>query len=143
VRSISYVVLFRCAPILNQAHPPLAFHFLKDEGVLAIILPHGVLFRGGAEERIRKKLLDDGHIRMQEERYSKRVPMERIIEEGNNLNCSRYISTAQQEVEIDLKENHKDLVRIQQKALDAARSHNKFLKELGLAPIPFGKTDPE
>jgi type I restriction enzyme M protein len=38
------------------------FHFLKDEGVMAIILPHGVLFRGGAEERIRTKLLNDGHI---------------------------------------------------------------------------------
>ena len=38
------------------------FHFLKDEGVMAIILPHGVLFRGGAEERIRTKLLTDGHI---------------------------------------------------------------------------------
>jgi type I restriction enzyme M protein len=29
---------------------------------MAIILPHGVLFRGGAEERIRRKLLQDGHI---------------------------------------------------------------------------------
>ncbi|MBL8038661.1 MAG: type I restriction-modification system subunit M [Nitrospira sp.] len=38
------------------------FHFLKDEGVMAIILPHGVLFRGGAEERIRTKLLKNGHI---------------------------------------------------------------------------------
>jgi type I restriction enzyme M protein len=38
------------------------FHFLQDEGVMAIILPHGVLFRGGAEERIRTKLLKDGHI---------------------------------------------------------------------------------
>jgi type I restriction enzyme M protein len=38
------------------------FHFLKDEGVMAIILPHGVLFRGGAEERIRTKLLKDGHV---------------------------------------------------------------------------------
>jgi type I restriction enzyme M protein len=38
------------------------FHFLKDEGVMAIILPHGVLFRGGAEESIRTKLLKDGHI---------------------------------------------------------------------------------
>lgn len=35
---------------------------MKDEGVMAIILPHGVLFRGGAEERIRTKLLKDGHI---------------------------------------------------------------------------------
>ncbi len=38
------------------------FHFLKDDGVMAIILPHGVLFRGGAEARIRTKLLQDGHI---------------------------------------------------------------------------------
>ncbi|NLP61218.1 type I restriction-modification system subunit M [Paraburkholderia sacchari] len=37
-------------------------HYLKDDGVMSIILPHGVLFRGGAEERIRRKLLDDGHI---------------------------------------------------------------------------------
>lgn len=38
------------------------FHFLGKEGTMAIILPHGVLFRGGAEERIRKKLLQDNHI---------------------------------------------------------------------------------
>lgn len=35
------------------------FHFLKEEGCMAIILPHGVLFRGGVEERIRKKLLTE------------------------------------------------------------------------------------
>ncbi len=38
------------------------FHFLSESGVMAIILPHGVLFRGGAEARIRTKLLKDGHI---------------------------------------------------------------------------------
>ena len=38
------------------------FHFLAKEGTMAIILPHGVLFRGGAEERIRAKLLKDGNI---------------------------------------------------------------------------------
>ena len=38
------------------------FHYLKDDGVMAIILPHGVLFRGGVEARIRRKLLEDGHI---------------------------------------------------------------------------------
>jgi type I restriction enzyme M protein len=38
------------------------FHYLKQEGTMAIILPHGVLFRGGAEERIRRKLLKDGNI---------------------------------------------------------------------------------
>ncbi len=38
------------------------FHFLAQEGTMAIILPHGVLFRGGAEQRIREKLLRDNHI---------------------------------------------------------------------------------
>lgn len=38
------------------------FHYLSQEGTMAIILPHGVLFRGGAEERIRRKLLEDGNI---------------------------------------------------------------------------------
>lgn len=37
-------------------------HFLSDDGTMAIILPHGVLFRGGAEEKIRTKLLKDGNI---------------------------------------------------------------------------------
>lgn len=37
-------------------------HFLSSEGTMAIILPHGVLFRGGAEERIRTKLLKDNNI---------------------------------------------------------------------------------
>lgn len=30
------------------------FHFLNEEGTMAIILPHGVLFRGGVEHRIRE-----------------------------------------------------------------------------------------
>ena len=38
------------------------FHFLHREGTMAIILPHGVLFRGGVEAKIRKKLLIDGNI---------------------------------------------------------------------------------
>jgi type I restriction enzyme M protein len=38
------------------------FYHLKDSGAMAIVLPHGVLFRGAAEGVIRKKLLDDGSI---------------------------------------------------------------------------------
>lgn len=38
------------------------FYHLKDSGTMAIVLPHGVLFRGAAEGVIRKKLLDDGSI---------------------------------------------------------------------------------
>ena len=38
------------------------FHFLSENGPMAIILPHGVLFRGGKEEIIRKKLIEDDNI---------------------------------------------------------------------------------
>ncbi|OJF77346.1 MAG: type I restriction-modification system subunit M [Treponema sp. CETP13] len=38
------------------------FHFLSQSGTMAIILPHGALFRGGSEAKIRTKLLEDGNI---------------------------------------------------------------------------------
>ncbi|WP_257275194.1 type I restriction-modification system subunit M, partial [Endozoicomonas sp. SESOKO4] len=38
------------------------FHFLKEDGTMAIILPHGVLFRSGGEAKIRQKLLKDNNI---------------------------------------------------------------------------------
>ncbi|MED3269595.1 type I restriction-modification system subunit M [Bacillus thuringiensis] len=38
------------------------FFHLKDSGVMAIVLPHGVLFRGNTEGKIRKILLDNGAI---------------------------------------------------------------------------------
>ena len=176
------------------------FHFLKDEGVMAIILPHGVLFRGGAEERIRTKLLKDGHIdtviglpanlfystgipvcilvlkkckkpddvlfinaaehfekgkrqnqmtekhiakiigtyqfRKEETRYSRRVEMDEIKKNDYNLNISRYISTAISESEIDLTATRRELVEIENTILTATKKHNKFLKELGLPPLP-------
>jgi type I restriction enzyme M protein len=33
-------------------------HHLRDDGVMAVVLPHGVLFRGGAEEKIRKAIIE-------------------------------------------------------------------------------------
>jgi len=176
------------------------FHFLKQDGVMAIILPHGVLFRGGAEARIRTKLLKDGHIdtviglpanlffstgipvcilvlkkckkpddvlfinaaehyekgkrqnqllpehidkiidtyqfRREEERYARRVSMERIEKEGYNLNISRYISTAKSEEEIDLSAVHAELVALEKKVKEASERHNGFLKQLGLPVLP-------
>lgn len=38
------------------------FYHLKNSGTMAVVLPHGVLFRGAAEGIIRKKLLEDGSI---------------------------------------------------------------------------------
>lgn len=38
------------------------FNYLSENGTMAIILPHGVLFRGGSEAKIRKKLIHDDNI---------------------------------------------------------------------------------
>ena len=178
------------------------FHFLAPEGTMAIVLPHGVLFRGGAEERIRRKLLEDGNIdtviglpanlffstgipvcilvlkkckkpddvlfinasdyfekgkrqnrlnhehikkivdtyqfRKEEERYSRRVSLEEIKSKRNNynLNISRYISTTVPEEIIELDEVQKNLIDIEKEISKAKETHNVFLKELGLSPLP-------
>lgn len=181
------------------------FHFLKQDGTMAIILPHGVLFRGGAEERIRTKLLKDGNIdaviglpanlffstgipvcilvlkkckksddvlfinasehfekgkrqnklgpddikkiidtykqREEEERYSRHVPMDEIERNGYNLNISRYVSTAKDDVKIDLLQVNKKLIDLEGKISDASERHNKFLAELGLPLITLEKKE--
>lgn len=175
------------------------FHFLSKEGTMAIILPHGVLFRGGGEERIRTKLLKDNNIdtviglpsnlfystgipvcililkkckkqedvlfinaaehfvkekrqnslseehiknivetykfRSERERYSRKVSMEEIEKNGYNLNISRYVSTAEDEMQINLKEVHTELEKIERIINISTNKHNEFLKELGLKTI--------
>lgn len=37
-------------------------YHLKPDGIMAIVLPHGVLFRGGEEGAIRKNLIENDHI---------------------------------------------------------------------------------
>jgi type I restriction enzyme M protein len=175
------------------------FHFLGKEGTMAIILPHGVLFRGGAEERIRTKLLKDNHIdtviglpsnlfystgipvcilvlkkckkqddvlfinasehfekgkrqntltekninnivetyqyRKEEERYSRRVSIDEIEKNGYNLNISRYVSTSENEVQINLIDVNKKLTLINESIKENTDKHNEYLKELGLNPI--------
>lgn len=37
-------------------------YHLKPDGIMAIVLPHGVLFRGGEEGKIRKQLIEDEHL---------------------------------------------------------------------------------
>lgn len=177
-------------------------HFLSDEGTMAIILPHGVLFRGGAEARIRKKLLKDHQIdtviglppnlffstgipvcilvlkkckkyddvlfinasaeesfekgkrqnklrptdidkivefyqyRKEESRFARRVKMAEIEKNEFNLNISRYVNIEKPEIQIDLDEEHAKLVNIEKDIVEATKTHNKFLKELGLQLLP-------
>lgn len=39
-----------------------SLYHLNETGTMAIILPHGVLFRGGAEEKIRKTLIEKNYL---------------------------------------------------------------------------------
>lgn len=177
------------------------FHFLGKEGTMAIILPHGVLFRGGAEERIRTKLLKDNNVdtviglpanlfystgipvcilvlkkckkdddvlfinasgiehyekgkrqntlepkhiesivntyqyRRETERYSRRVSMEEIEQNGYNLNISRYVSTAKDEINVNLEDVNAKLKLINESIQTNTEKHNAFLRELGLKTI--------
>ena len=182
------------------------FHFLSKEGTMAIILPHGVLFRGGAEARIREKLLKENYIdtviglpsnlfystgipvsilvlkkckkyddvlfinasehyksgkrqnTLREgengepndirkivetyqfrpdhiEKYARRVSMDEIEKNGYNLNISRYVSTSEDEVQIDMEAVNNKLTSINESIKENTDKHNEYLKELGLKPI--------
>ena len=84
-----------------------------------------------------KKIIDTYQYRKEEERYSKRVSMEKIAKEHDyNLNISRYVSTALPEPIIDLGIVNSDLVELEKKIKESTKKHNKFLDELGLPPLP-------
>ena len=175
------------------------FHYLSGSGTMAIILPHGVLFRGGAEATIRQKLINSDNIdciiglpanlfystgipvciivlkkcrktsdvlfinaaecfdkdkrqntlsndhinkivdtyrdRTVEERFSRCVSLKEIRDNDYNLNITRYVSLAQEEVQIDLTENHKQLVGIEKSIKESKDKLNVYLRELGLDEI--------
>lgn len=71
-----------------------------------------------------------------DKRYSRRVPMSEIAENGYNLNISRYVSASKTEATIDLTKTHQDLQTIEATIKTALDTHNAFLKELGLPLIP-------
>ena len=88
-----------------------------------------------------EKIIDTYQFRKEEERYSRRVSMEEIEKNGFNLNISRYVSTAQAEKRIDLKDVHSELVSLEERIKRATLTHNAFLEELGLPPLPLAEKD--
>lgn len=64
--------------------------------------------------------------------------MSEIADEKNdfNLNISRYVSTAESDVEVDLIDVNTSLVEIEKRVKAATAQHNEFLKELGLPLLP-------
>ena len=87
------------------------------------------------EEHI-KKIVSTYQFRKEEERYSRRVSMKEILKNDYNLNISRYISIAVPEPEIDLEAVHNNLVDLEEQIVGAKKTHNEFLKELGLPELP-------
>lgn len=166
---------------------------------MAIILPHGVLFRGGEEAKIRRKLIEDKNIdtiiglpsnlffstgipvciivlkkcrkeedilfinadkyfrkdknrnkldevhikkivdtykeRKEESNYSKRVTKQSIIENGYNLNISRYVSTAIKDEIVKLDKVKEDLDKIENAIIKTKAKVNNYLKELDLPKL--------
>ena len=62
--------------------------------------------------------------------------MDKIEDNDFNLNISRYVSTAEPEVAIDLSATHTELVDIEKQIQESTAKHNEFLEELGLSPLP-------
>lgn len=79
--------------------------------------------------------------RKEQDRYARRVTMKEITENHYNLNISRYVSTAQEESEVDLADTHRELVKIEGEIRTATEKHNEFLKELGLPPLPSAESN--
>ena len=64
------------------------------------------------------------------EKYARRVSMDEIEKNGYNLNISRYVSTSEDEVQIDLKDVNIKLTSINDKHKVNIEKHNEYLKEL-------------
>lgn len=74
--------------------------------------------------------------RREEERYSRKISIEEIEKNDFNLNISRYVSTAKPEEQIDLSVINQSLIEIEKEIVNSTKEHNKYLKELGLPPLP-------
>ena len=87
-----------------------------------------------SEEHI-GKIVDTYRFRKEEDRYSRRVSIRKIVENDYNLNITRYVSLAQEEAQIDLSANQEKLSEIERTLADARAKLNGYLRELGLKEI--------
>ena len=134
------------------------FHFLREDGTMAIILPHGVLFRGGVEKNIRTKLLKDGNLDAviglpANLFFSTGIPVCILVLKKCKKSDDILFINASEGYKKDKRQNRlregengepndiqkivdtyqlKEIARRSKEALDR---HNEFLKELGLPTI--------
>lgn len=175
----------------------MIFH-LDEKGTMAVVMPHGVLFRGAAEHTIRKYLIEnnnyldaviglpanifygtsiptcilvfkkcreanddilfidaskefekqknqnvllDHHIdkivetyenRVEEEKFSAKISLEKIAENDYNLNIPRYVDTFEEEEEIDIQEVMKNIKSLENQRNELDKEIEGYLKELGI-----------
>ena len=167
---------------------------LKEDGKMAIVLPHGILFRGASEGKIRQKLLENGNIEAviglpsniffntsipttvlilsknrqtkdvyfvdaskefekqkaqnimleehinhvvdnyfelkEEDKFSRLVPFEEIVENDYNLNIPRYIDTFEEEPEVPLDQILNDLNRINSEIENSTAKLFNFMNDM-------------
>ncbi|PWA05606.1 type I restriction-modification system subunit M [Flavobacterium psychrotolerans] len=177
-------------------------YHLAENGTMAIVLPHGALFRGGAEQHIRRYLIEnrnyldaviglpsnifygtsiptcimvfkkckeqpedvlfidasqhfekvktqnvlkEEHIdkivstyrhRLEEGKYSKRVPLQLIADNDYNLNIPRYVDTFEAEDIIDITIVSENIKKIAIETTQINARIASFCTELGI-PTPF------
>lgn len=102
-------------------------YHLKDNGTMAIVLPHGVLFRGAAEGKIRQRLLETGMIDAviglpANIFFNTSIPTCVLILKKNRTNQDVLFIDASQEFEKEKTQNHLRESHIQ-KIVDAY--HNR------------------
>jgi signal transduction histidine kinase len=101
-------------------------YHLKPDGIMAIVLPHGVLFRGGEEERIRKNLIEN--IRM----------LSGSFEFADHITVSVQVSPENMEVFADEKMISQVLINLVRNAFQA-NDENHFANVKLLAGIGENK----
>jgi len=207
IESDKYKRFWRGMPPATKGDYAFVTHMVETskakEGRVAVIVPHGVLFRGAAEGRIRESLLKENivdtviglpaglfqttgipvailildrsrepggknekrkevffveaskefkpgkamnfmekaHIRKildavekreAVEKFCRPVPLEEIAENDYNLNITRYVDTFEEEEEVDIEANLKELKQVDAELAGLEIEMKKHLKELGI-----------
>ena len=113
------------------------YHLKQDNGVMAIVLPHGVLFRGNAEGTIRKALLEEGAIDTviglpANIFFNTSIPTTVIILKKNRTNRDVYFIDASKEFDKGKNQNIMRAAHIE-KILEAYKSREEIDKFAHLA----------
>ena len=113
------------------------YHLKQDNGVMAIVLPHGVLFRGNAEGTIRKALIEEGAIDTviglpANIFFNTSIPTTVIILKKNRTNRDVYFIDASKEFDKGKNQNIMTDAHIE-KILEAYKSREEIDKFAHLA----------